>query len=98
MSMSDGSVVRREHGREVVDTLLEPPMTRVRAKKKRSKGFSLDRHLSGFFVDRAQTLPEKILSSDLELAFWWSVEGQKEFLEKAVLPHQRDKVVRCTAT
>ena len=68
--MSDGSVVRREHGREVtvVDALLEPPMRR--AKKKRSKGFSLDRHLSDFFVDRAQTLPEKILSSDLELSFW----------------------------
>ena len=96
MSMNGDSVVRREHGREVVDALLEPPMKR--AKKKRSKGFSLDRHLSDFFVDRAQTLPKKVLSSDLELSFWWSVDGQTEFLENAVLPHQRDKVVRCTAT
>ena len=54
--MNGDSVVRREHGREVVDALLEPPMKR--AKKKRSKGFSLDRHLSDFFVDRAQTLPK----------------------------------------
>ena len=94
--MNGDSVVRREHGREVVDALLEPPMKR--AKKKRSKSFSLDQHLSGFFVDLARTLPEKILSSDLELSFWWSVDGQTEFLENAVLPHQRDKVVRCTAT
>ena len=96
MSMNDDTVVRREDGREVVDTLLEPPMKG--AKKKRPKGFSLDRHLSGFFVDRAQTLPQKILSSSHELSFWWSVDGQKEFLKNAVLPHQRDKVVRCTAT
>ena len=96
--MNDDTVVRREHGREVVDALLQPPMKR--AKKKRSKGFSLDRHLSDFFVDRAQTLPEKILSSDLVLSFWWSVGGhvQQEFLENAVLPHQRGKVVRCTVT
>ena len=95
MSMSGDSAVRRERGREVVDALLKPSMKR--AKKKRPKGFSLDRHLTDF-VDRAQTLQEKILSSDLELSFWWSVEGQKEFLEKGVLPHQRGKVVRCTAT
>ena len=98
--MNDDSVVRREHGREAVDALLEPPMKR--AKKKVPKALSLDRHLSGFFVGRARTLPEnsKILSSDvdLELSFWWSVDGEQEFLENAVLPHQRDKVVRCTVT
>ena len=33
--MNDDGVVRREHGREVVDALLQPPMKR--AKKKRGQ-------------------------------------------------------------
>ena len=89
--MSDGNVVRRERGREVADALLEAPAKR--AKKKRGNGVSLDCHLSGFFIDRAQTLPEKTLSSDLELRFWWSTNGKAEFLKGAVFEHQRAKVV-----
>ena len=51
VSTSDGNVVRRERGREVVHALMEAPAKR--AKKKRGKGISLNRHLSDFFVDRA---------------------------------------------
>ena len=92
MPMSDGNAVRSERGREVADALFAAPAKR--AKKKRGKGFSLDCHLSGFSVGRAPKLPEKILSSDLELSFWWSTAGEKEFLKDDVFEHQQDKVVR----